>query len=122
MGSYTFRGGLAMYLSEATSTPGYWPDASKLRTPYPKWSISSSRLLEYLEGSGSATIRFDAVFSVHMNYTISFPDNRTETGVKDLVWAGTMGTIEFSYDETRILSVKYDFWQVRLILLVQESE
>ena len=37
MGSYTFRGGLAMYLSEATSTPGYWPDANKLRTPHPNW-------------------------------------------------------------------------------------
>jgi hypothetical protein len=120
MGSYTFHDG--PNIREATSTPGYWPDASRHVTDSPAWTISSTQLLGFLEGSGSATIKFDAIFNAHMDFTISFPDNTTESGSKDLNWTGTIGTIGFTYDETGILATTYDFEQVQLVLLTSESK
>jgi hypothetical protein len=115
MGSYTYVLGPGVF--NATSTPGYWPDAKRYVTNTPFWSISSTQFLNLLEGSGNATLRFNAAFHVHMNYTMAMPDNSTQTGATELEWEGTIGTIGFKYDENSIFDVRYDFYRVELLLL-----
>jgi hypothetical protein len=120
MGSYTIWYGPDLF--EASNTPGYWPDTKTLVTNSPTWSVLSTQLLDLLEGEGTATIEFNAVFSVHVDYEIALSENVTETGEKDLTWNGTMGTIKITYDTTRISQVQYDFKQIQLALLTMDTE
>lgn len=94
----------------------FHPLAKKVVTNRPRWNISSTELLRHLEGSGTATIAFDATFNVHVNYTVTL-GNKTETGEKDLFWEGRLGTIEVTYDETSIFEVRYHFIRVDFLLL-----
>ena len=120
MGSYTIWVGPKLF--EASNTPGYWPDTSKLVTDSPTWSALSAQLLELLESEGTATIEFNAAFSVHVDYKITLPENVTQTGEKDLTWNGTMGTISITYDATGIYQIQYDFKQIQLALLTMNTE
>jgi len=119
MGSYTIWHGPKIF--EASSTTGYWPDASRVVTDSPAWSVLSTQLLELLESEGTATIEFNATFSVHVDYEITLPEKVTQTGEKDLTWNGTMGTINITYDPTGIYRVHYDFKQIQLALLTMDT-
>jgi hypothetical protein len=119
MGSYTIHMGPKIF--EASNTPGYWPNASKVTTNSPTWAISATELSEFLEGTGNATIQFDASFSVHVDYSITFSDNSTETGEKLLTWNGTMGTIAIKYDETGIFEAQYEWKPIELDLLALKN-
>ena len=116
MGSYTIH--YSPEQMDAVSTPGYWTNASHIITNTPNWTISSSELLsKFLEGSGNATIEFHSSFSAHAEYSITYSDNTTQTGEKDLSWNGTQGTIAINYDETGIFELQYHWTRILLALM-----
>jgi hypothetical protein len=119
MGNYSISLGLGTF--DATNTPGYWPNASNLTTNAPEWKISSTELMKYLTGSGNATVRFNGSFNVHVGYTITYSDNTTQTGEKDLAWNGTIGTVMVSYDDNGVQGASYEWSQIKLVLLALKN-
>lgn len=92
-----------------TSYSGYW--AQPLG-----WIMDINQLSPFLQGSGTASITFDATLWVSIKYEIII-EGTTETGETSLPCEGTMGTIQITYDQGKILWVKYDFQGIRLALL-----
>jgi len=110
---------MGSYASSATNpgSIGYWPNASHFITNAPSWSIGSTDLSSFLQGSGNATIEFHASFSVHVNYTFYYPDNTTKTGETDASWNGTMGTFGIRIDDTGTYEIQYDWTRVIFCLV-----
>lgn len=118
MGSYTIHYGPGKEGGfDASSTPGYWTNASQIVTNTPSWTISSTELSEFLKGSGNATIEFHAAFSAHVVYSITYSDNTTITGEKDVAWNGIEGTIGIQYNETGVFELRYEWTRILLALL-----
>lgn len=85
-----------------------------------EWMMGIDQLSSMLPGSGIAWITFNATISVNIKYEITV-DGTTETGETSLLYEGTIGTIEITYDQGRILWVKYDFQGARLQLLTKSE-
>lgn len=115
MGSYTIH--YSPGNIDASSTPGYWTNASHETTNAPAWTMSSAQLSQFLEGSGNATIEFHGSFSAHVDYSITYSDNTTQTGEKDLSWNGIQGTIALTYNETGISEMQYQWTRILLALM-----
>jgi hypothetical protein len=120
MGSYAMQWGPSTgFVASNPGSIGYWLNASHDVTNAPYWSISSADLSNFLEGSGNATIEFDASFSLHVDYTFYYPDNTTTTGETNAIWNGTMGTFNIGYDQTGIHQLNYDWTRIIFILVPQ---
>ena len=120
MGSYAMQWGPGIgFVASNPGSIGYWLNASHDITNAPYWSIGSADLSNFLEGSGNATIEFDASFSVHVDYTFYYPDNTTTTGETNAIWNGTMGTFNIGYDQTGIHQLNYDWTRIIFILVPQ---
>lgn len=93
------------------SCSGYWKPPSD-------WLIDADQLCSMLKDSGKAFITFEAALNVDIKYEITM-GSITETGKTNVRWEGIIGAIEIAYDQGNMAWVKYDFWEVRLILLTQ---
>ena len=91
-----------------SSYSGYWKRPGSLM-------IDINQLSSVLPDSGTVWITFDATLSVNVRYEITI-EGTTETGETILSWEGTIGAIEISCDQGRIIWVKYDFQGISLVL------
>jgi hypothetical protein len=116
MGSYALTGeGSSSAINPGSI--GYWPNASHFITNAPSWSIGSTDLSSFLQGSGNATIEFHASFSVHVNYTFYYPDNTNKTGETDASWNGTMGAFGIRHNDTGTYEIQYNWTRVIFCLV-----
>lgn len=98
------------------SYSGYWKRYSEREFKDEQWMMYIDQLSDMLPDSGIAWITFNATISVKIKYEITI-DGTTETGGTSLLYEGTIGKIEITYDKGRILWIKYDFQGIRLLLL-----
>lgn len=98
-------------LGEPTwNNSGYWEPKGV------NWKIEVEKLSSMLQGSGTALITFRGVFRVNLNYEITINGAKKADG-KTLSWEGNMGIIKVTYDQSRIIWIKYEIPAIGLTIL-----
>jgi hypothetical protein len=94
----------------AWNNSGYWePDGVD-------WEIDVKKLSGMLQGSGTALVTFRGVLRVNLEYEIT-TNGVKKTNGRTLSWEGNMGIIKVTYDQNRIISIKYEIPAVGLTTL-----
>jgi hypothetical protein len=84
------------------------------------WEIDVEKLSGMFQGSGTALITFRGVLQVNLNYEITISGVKM-TNEKNLSWEGNMGIIKVTYDQGRIIWVKYEIPAIGLIMLTMSE-
>lgn len=103
--------GLSSSLGEPTwNNSGLWAPQSV------DWEIDVEKLSSMLQGSGTALLTFRGVLRVNVDYEIT-TNGVKKTNGRTLSWEGNMGIIKVTYDQNRIISIKYEIPAVGLTML-----
>jgi hypothetical protein len=98
-------------IGESTwNNSGYWEPKDA------NWKIEVEELSSMVQGSGTALITFRGVLHVDLNFEITL-DGVGKKGSETLSWEGNMGTIRVTYDQSRIVWIKYEIPAIRLTML-----
>lgn len=89
---------------------GYWEPKGV------NWEIEVENLSSMLQGSGTALITFRGALHVKLDYEIIM-NGVKKTNRKNLSWEGNMGIFKVTYDQSRIIWIKYEIPAVRLTML-----
>ncbi len=85
------------------SSTGYWEAADS------KWDITVNQLGDMLHGSGTVRITFTMNVSMNLKYRLIRASEEDLTGSTNLLWAGTLGTLQLRHEEGKISWVNYNF-------------
>lgn len=80
------------------------------------WGIETEELSGMLQGSGMALITFRGVINVTLDYEITMNEVK-RTDVKTLSWQGGLGTVKLTYDQNKLVWMKYEIQAIQLAML-----
>jgi hypothetical protein len=69
-----------------------------------------------LQGSGTALINFRGVIDVRLDYEITM-NGVKRTDVKTLLWEGGLGIVKLTYDQNKLVWMKYEIQVIQLAML-----
>jgi len=93
---------------------GYWePDDTN-------WEIDVEKLSGMLQGSGTALITLRGALHANLNYEITI-NGVKKANEKNLSWEGNMGIIKVTYDQRRIIWIKYEIPAIGLTMLTMPT-
>lgn len=89
---------------------GYWePEGAD-------WGIEIEELSGMPQGSGTALITFRGVIDVTLDYEITM-NGVKRTDVKTLSWEGGLGMVKLTYDQNKLIWMKYEIQVIQLAML-----
>ena len=89
---------------------GYWEFEGA------NWGMEIGELSGMLQGSGTALINFRGVIDVRLDYEITM-NGVKRTDVKTLSWEGGLGIVKFTYDQNKLVWMKYEIQVIQLAML-----
>jgi len=89
---------------------GYWEPKGA------NWGMGIEELSGMLQGSGTALINFRGVIDVKLDYETTM-DGVKRTDVKTLSWEGGLGMVKLTYDQNKLIWMKYEIQVIQLAML-----
>jgi hypothetical protein len=80
------------------------------------WGMEIGELSGMLQGSGTALVTFHGVIDVTLDYEITM-NGMKKTDVKTLSWEGGLGMLKLTYDQNKLVWMKYEIQVIQLAML-----